>query len=88
MNLQKMAYWLTCTANEISFEEITVGGHPARKLEYEMVDFDEEKHKGYRGVALILIHDSTTYLANAIIKKEAGEADLIKFRDSVKILRK
>ena len=70
---------------EVSFEDIRIGGLPAKKLEYEMVDFDEVHHKGYRGVAVIIIHNNMPYLANAIIKKEAGEADLKKFRESVKI---
>ena len=73
---------------EISYDPVTIDGIPGRKLEYEMVDFDEEQHKGYRGTALIFIHKNRTYVGNAIIKKEAGESDLIKFRESVRILKK
>jgi len=38
-----------------------------------------------QSVALMFVHKGTLYIANAIISKESGEADLITFRDSIKI---
>lgn len=71
--------------HEISFEKITVNGIPARKLRYEVVQVGDKKHTGFHGVAVFVIHNNTTYVANARIRKDAGEADLIKFCDSVKV---
>ncbi len=70
---------------EISFDKITVDGIPARKLRYEVVEGDDENHTAYHGVAVFIVHNSTTYVANALISKDTGEADLIKFCDSIKV---
>ena len=69
----------------ISFEKIEIDQVPARELHYEVVDFDDETHNGYHGVAVILVLDGTVYTANAIMAKDAGRADLKKFRESIKI---
>ena len=68
-----------------SFEEIEIDGNPARELHYEVVDFHDESHTGYHGVAVFIILGDTIYAANAIMEKEAGNSDLEKFRKSIKI---
>lgn len=73
---------------ETSFKNIRIGQIPARELQYEVVDFQDESHKGYHGVAVFAVLDNTIYSANAIIKKESGNADLKKFRESIRIKKR
>ncbi len=68
-----------------SFEETTIDGFTARELHYEVVDFEDESHHGYDGVAVFLVLNNKVYVANAIMAKEDGNADLEKFRKSIKI---
>lgn len=68
-----------------SFEKIKIDNIPARELHYEVVDFHDETHKGYHGVAVFLVLNDTVYAANAIMAKDAGNSDLKKFRESIKI---
>ena len=68
-----------------SFEETTIDGFAARELHYEVVDFEDESHNGYDGVAVFLVRDNKVYVANAIMTKEDGSADLEKFRKSIRI---
>lgn len=69
----------------ISYEEIEVDGLSARELHYEVVDFQDEAHQGYHGVAVFLVLNDKVYAANALMAKDAGKSDLMKFRDSIKI---
>ena len=73
---------------QTSFKKIRIDQIPARELQYEVVDFNDEKHKGYHGVAVFLVLNDTVYAANAILGKDAGDSDLKKFRDSIKIKHK
>ena len=68
-----------------SFEKTSIDGVSVRELHYEVVDFEDESHNGYDGVAIFLVRNSKVYAANAIMAKEAGNADLKKFRESIKI---
>ena len=67
-----------------SFERTTVDGAPARELHYEVVNFEDEAHNGYDGVAIFLVKNNTVYSANAIMAKEDGNSDLKKFRESIR----
>ena len=71
-----------------SFEKIEIDGIPARELHYEVVDFHDESHAGYHGVAIFIVLGDTVYAANAIMEKEAGNSDLEKFRKSISIKNK
>ncbi len=73
---------------ETSFKTISIDQVSARELKYEVVDFQDEAHKGYHGVAVFLVLNNTVYSANAIMAKEDGNTDLIKFRESIKIKNK
>ena len=68
-----------------SFEKTTIDGTPARELHYEVVNFEDESHNGYDGVAIFLVKNNTVYAANAIMSKEDGNADIKKFRDSIRL---
>lgn len=73
---------------EKSFKETTIDGFAARELRYEVVHFEDESHNGYDGVAIFLVRNNKVYAANAIMAKEAGNADLDKFRKSIRIKKK
>ena len=68
-----------------SFEKTMIDGTPARELHYEVVNFEDESHNGYDGVAIFLVKNNTVYAANAIMSKEDGDADIKKFRDSIRL---
>jgi len=70
---------------EKSLKEIEIDEVPARELHYEVVDFHDENHNGYQGVAVFVVLNDKVYVANAIMEKEEGNLDLKKFRDSIKI---
>ena len=70
---------------ETSLKEIEIDEVPARELHYEVVDFHDENHNGYQGVAVFVVLNDKVYVANAIMEKEDGNLDLKKFRDSIKI---
>ncbi len=70
---------------EKSFEKIKLDGVDARALHYEVVNFEDETHNGYDGLAIFLVLNSKVYAANAIMAKEDGNADLKKFRESIKL---
>ena len=70
---------------EKSLKEIKIDDVPARELRYEVVHFEDESHNGYQGVAVFAVHNDKIYVANALMEKEAGNLDLKKFRDSIKI---
>ena len=71
-------------ARETSFDQVTISGVPARSLRYK-VDDSRAAHKGCHGIAVFVIHGNSTYVANGLVSKDAGDADLNKFRASIKI---
>ena len=73
---------------QTSLKEIEIDEVPARELHYEVVDFHDEEHQGYQGVAVFVVLNDKVYVANAVMEKEDGNSDLKKFRDSIKINKK
>lgn len=70
---------------EKSFEETTLDGFTVRVLHYEVDHFEDETHNGYHGVAILYVRNGKVYAANALMAKDAGDADLQKFRQSIRI---
>ncbi len=68
-----------------SFDNQTLNGIPGRLLKYAAVSHDDENHRGFEGLAFIFVHEGTVYTADVLAEKAAGEADVRKFRDSIRI---
>lgn len=69
---------------ETGYKSVVIDGVKGAVLTYDAVDFDDPEHMGYQGVTFMGIRDGTLYTANAVIKKDSGQKDLQKFRDSIK----
>ena len=70
---------------ERSFENFTVDGHAGKLLRYDMVHPTDPSHKGFEGLSLMLVLDDALYVANGIVKKASGMADIEKFENSIKV---
>ncbi len=70
---------------EKSFEDMTVSGVGCKLLRYDMVHHSDPAHRGFHGLALFFVHNGRLYVANGIVMKDAGMADIEKFADSIQI---
>jgi hypothetical protein len=68
-----------------SFSDATLNGIQGRLLKYEAINHDDENHGGYLGMAFIFVHDGTVYTADVLAEKDGGEADIKRFKESIRI---
>jgi len=60
---------------EISSEPQEIGGADAAiVMRYEAVDFEDENHPGYAGLAVFLIVDTHIYVVNSMLSKATPDA--------------
>ena len=70
---------------EKTWEPITVDGVECMLMTYEIANPADGSTVAYDGFALMVVLDDGLYVANAIVKKEKGMAEIRKFKDSVRI---
>ena len=59
---------------EISSRRIEIGNaDAAMELRYEAVDFDDEQHPGYTGLAVFVLDGTRLYVVNSMLSKETPD---------------